>query len=230
SITWQTGQTGTSRPDIDFSGGNKGKTSTGNDQGERIIGTPRNDVLKGGQGNDRIIAGFGKEWFGRDRLFGGGGNDVLKAGAGRDFLDGGAGRDRLFGGKNKDELTGGRGNDRLVGGSGSDILNGGVGDDIIIGGPGKDTIVFTALNEGIDTVKGFNPNQDLIDLSEIFKADIYAADNSFAQYINYVQLEQVGNATYVKVDADGSGTEFTTLAKLKGVQTDAISSRHFVME
>ena len=232
TITWQTGQTGTGRPDIDFSGGDRGKTSNGSDQGERIIGTPFNDVLRGGNGNDRIIAGFGKDLFGRDRLFGGGGNDVMKAGAGNDFLNGGAGSDRLFGGKNNDELIGGNGKDLLNGGKGDDVLNGGAGRDRIKAGPGRDTIVYSALDEGIDTVIGFNPNHDFINLSAIFNASEYAADNSFAQFVNYVQLEQVGSATYVNVDVDGSGTgaDFATLAKLKGVQVDDLSSRNFVLE
>ena len=190
------------------------------------------DVLRGGDGNDRIIAGFGKNQFGRDRLYGEGGNDVMKAGAGKDYLDGGAGRDRLFGGKNDDELIGGDGKDLLNGGKGDDVLNGGAGRDRIKPGKGRDTIVYSALNEGIDTVIGFNANQDLIDLSDIFSASEYAADNSFAQFVNYVQLEQIGRATHVKVDADGSGigTDLTTLAKLKGVQIDVLSSRNFIFE
>ena len=232
TITWQTGQTARGRREIDFTSRKEGKTSNGDDQGERIIGTPFDDVLRGGDGNDRIIAGFGKEQFGRDRLFGEGGNDVMKAGAGKDLLDGGAGRDRLFGGKNDDELIGGDGRDLLNGGKGDDVLNGGLGRDRIKVGPGRDTIVYSALNEGTDIVISFNPNQDLIDLSGIFSASEYAADNSFAQYVNYVQLKQIGNATHVTVDGDGngSGTTFITLAKLKNTQLDAVSSRNFVLE
>ena len=232
TITWQTGQTARGRREIDFTSRKEGKTSNGDDQGERIIGTPFDDVLRGGDGNDRIIAGFGKEQFGRDRLFGEGGNDVMKAGAGKDLLDGGAGRDRLFGGKNDDELIGGDGKDLLNGGKGDDVLNGGLGRDRIKPGQGRDTIIYSALDEGIDTIIGFNPNQDLLDLSAIFSANEYAADNSFAQFVNYVQLEQVGSATYVNVDVDGSGTgtDVTTLAKLKGVQVDVLSSRNFVLE
>ncbi|NET23872.1 MAG: type I secretion C-terminal target domain-containing protein, partial [Okeania sp. SIO1H5] len=232
TLTWQTGQTASGLASIDMSGGTNGLTIAGSNQRDHIEGTPYNDILRGGNGNDTIISGFGGDHFGRDRLYGGAGNDTLKGGKGNDYLDGGAGRDRLYGGRIHDELIGGRGNDRLIGGHGNDVLNGGLGRDILNGGRGRDTIVFNDLNDGMDTVIGFNPNQDFLDLSGIFSGSEYAADNSFAQYIHYVQLKQVGNTTHVNVARNGSdiGTELTTLAKLKGLQADTISSRNFVME
>ena len=231
STTWVTGQTTSGRNEIEFTGGRKGVTIKGDKERNILIGTPHNDVIRGGKGNDRILAGFGSDLFGRDRLYGDAGNDVLKSGKGNDYLDGGKGNDKLIGGKNHDELIGGKGNDKLIGGSGNDILNGGLGRDRLKGGKGRDTIVFNALNEGVDIVIGFNTNQDLIDLSGIFSANQYGADNSVAQFVHYVQLKQVGSATHISVDADGSGdgSDFTTLAKLNGVQSNNLSSRNFVM-
>ena len=53
-----------------------------------IVGTARNDVLRGTPAADRISGGRGN-----DRLFGLGGNDVLTGGPGVDRFDCGAGRD-----------------------------------------------------------------------------------------------------------------------------------------
>jgi hypothetical protein len=53
-----------------------------------IVGTARNDVLRGTPAADRISGGKGN-----DRLFGLGGNDVLTGGPGLDRFDCGAGRD-----------------------------------------------------------------------------------------------------------------------------------------
>ena len=230
TTTWTTGQTAISRNDIDLTSGRKGVTLKGNKERNILIGTPQNDVIRGGKGNDRIIAGFGGNLFGRDRLYGEAGKDVLKSGKGNDYLDGGKGNDKLIGGKNHDELIGGKGNDNLVGGSGNDILNGGLGRDKLKGGKGRDTIVFNDLNEGVDTIIGFNPNHDLIDLSGIFRSDIYGADNSFAKYVNYIQLEQVGTVTHLSVAVDGNVSDVTLLAKLKGTQVIDLSSRNFVLD
>ncbi|MGH2736956.1 MAG: calcium-binding protein, partial [Actinomycetota bacterium] len=79
----------------------------GSGRAERIIGTPRADVIHAGGG--------------RDEIFGLGGNDVICGGKGRDDLYGGEGHDRLAGGRGGDFLAGVEGNDRLVGGRGGDL-------------------------------------------------------------------------------------------------------------
>jgi len=68
--------------------------------GASITGTRGNDVLTGGDGNDRI---YGRQ--GNDTLDGGGGNDLLKGGRGNDTLDGGAGSDRVEGNSGNDVLV-----------------------------------------------------------------------------------------------------------------------------
>lgn len=63
----------------------------------RIVGSARNDVLKGTPRSD-ILVGHG----GNDRLFGLAGDDVLSGGPGRDLLVGGPGKDQLRCGRGKD--------------------------------------------------------------------------------------------------------------------------------
>jgi hypothetical protein len=74
----------------------------------RLIGTPRRDVLKGGTGANWII--------------GLAGNDRLIGNTGHDTLEGGAGRDTLLGNAGDDVLMGGNAGDRLIGGPGLDVF------------------------------------------------------------------------------------------------------------
>ena len=75
-------------------------------------GTPGDDTLIGGAGNDRLN-GLG----GDDTLTGSGGADVLNGGDGWDWLEGNDGNDSLTGGGDWDVLIGGAGDDRLDGGA-----------------------------------------------------------------------------------------------------------------
>jgi Tol biopolymer transport system component len=86
---------------------------------EDADGGPRDDVLKGTSGPNRL-RGSSFRWLssGDDTIIGRGGPDRLAGRDGRDVLRGGAGRDRLDGGKNPtgrgDLLGGGRGIDRCL--------------------------------------------------------------------------------------------------------------------
>ena len=108
-----------------------------------IVGTPRNDKLKGASGRDVIFGMGGNDTIdsggGNDVVCGGAGNDTILTGAGLDVGDGGAGQDKLDGGTDDDRLVGGAANDTLTGGPGNDVLDGGVGTDTLDGGPGTDT-------------------------------------------------------------------------------------------
>jgi len=64
-----------------------------------IVGSPRNDRLKG-SGEADVIVGLG-------------GDDRLKGGDGKDRICGGAGKDRVNGGAGRDTCSGGRGRDRI---------------------------------------------------------------------------------------------------------------------
>jgi len=147
-----------------------------------IRGGSGDDVLRGGAGDDEISGGAGDDVLsggsGDDVLNGGAGDDVLRGGSGDDVLNGGAGDDVLTGGSGDDVLTGGAGDDVLRGGSGDDIINGGPGNDILDGGSGDDTFVFSSQTSaaafaaaaaasaaGSDTIVGFDPEGDRLDLS-----------------------------------------------------------------
>jgi Ca2+-binding RTX toxin-like protein len=102
---------------------------------------------------------------------------------------------------------------------------------MLVGDAGKDTFVFKGLNEGKDVIAGFNAAEDLIDLRSIMSRTEYGGDNAFARFRQFVQLQQVGANTEVRVDADGSGVgqTFTTLAMLQNTALNAVSARNFVI-
>lgn len=131
-----------------------GKTFNGDGRANVIVGTPGDDVINCGGGNDRvngkggndvIRCGSGRDRIkggsGRDRISGGSGADRIFGGSGRDRIQGNSGNDRLFGGADADRLNGGKGRDRIFGGAGNDIMNGGPGRDFLKGGPGFDITV-----------------------------------------------------------------------------------------
>ncbi|MFV0408846.1 MAG: Hint domain-containing protein [Paracoccus sp. (in: a-proteobacteria)] len=77
-------------------------------------------------------------------------NDNIMSGLGGD--------DRLYGMEGHDLLLGGEGDDTLEGGGGDDSLTGGAGSDLFRG--------FSAT--GTDYIADFDPNADIVDLSEYF--------------------------------------------------------------
>ena len=107
-----------------------------------IVGTKRDDILRGTSGKD-VICGYKgddviKARGGPDLVYGGSGKDRVRGGPGRDELQGEEGNDKLVGGADGDDLFGQLGNDRLLGGGWVDFLAGGYGNDFMSGGPGGD--------------------------------------------------------------------------------------------
>lgn len=190
---------------------------------DKLFGQTGNDVLRGGAGADTLNGNAGA-----DRLFGEGGNDRLLGGAGKDLLRGGAGNDKLFGGSGKDRLFGDAGKDVLVGGAGNDLLSGGKGADKLTGGTGRDSLqggandgaedrfIFLSVADSRkgaatrDTIKQFEADHDVIDLSRI-DADTGARGNqafSFAgttPEAHGVWSVQSGNGRLVEADVTGDG-------------------------
>jgi Ca2+-binding RTX toxin-like protein len=153
-----------------------------------IVGTSRDDGLKGTQGRD-VIHGRGgddliKALGGNDLICGGRGSDLLIGRDGRDRLDGGGGDDGLQPGAGKDVVRGGGGRlddvrypdatrsitaslaDDQVNGTGTDTLDGGV--ELIVGSPFDDEIegnkasnVLIGL-EGNDTITGLGGGDGLV--------------------------------------------------------------------
>lgn len=160
---------------------------------DKLLGLAGNDELSGDAGNDRLLGGDGE-----DNLLGGDGNDTLLGGAGDDRLMGGQGKDRLEGGSDNDTLFGDIGDDRLLGNEGNDLLQGGDGSDILIGGSGQDTFVL-AVGEGIDNINDFEQGVDLIGLAD-------------GLTFNAITLVQQGSDSLIRVGAE-------TLAKVIGITT-----------
>lgn len=159
--------------------------------GDTVYGTPCSDVIvapasvedvKGGGGNDTIVAAsLGVEspcpascqflGVGSQTFEGGPGNDVIFGERGNDTLIGGPGDDRLYGGIGDDLLLGGPGNDLLAGGFGADSVDGGEGDDFVRGdstidriydtGGGNDTLSYAT---GITPGFGKPPNENGVKL------------------------------------------------------------------
>jgi Ca2+-binding RTX toxin-like protein len=137
-----------------------GSTTYGTPCSDFIVAPPGVEDVKGGAGDDTIVAapiaasapcpdgchlGVGSQTF-----EGGEGDDIVFGERGNDTLRGGAGNDQLFGGIGDDLLQGGPGNDRLAGGFGADSINGEEGDDYVRGDSTIDRIFDTG--GGTDTL------------------------------------------------------------------------------
>jgi len=179
--------------------------------GQKLLGTPNNDVIKGNSGDD-IIKGRGSDdrlvgKDGDDKLAGQGGDDRLKGGNGDDILRGGGGDDRLIGKNDDDLLRGGGGDDLLKGGNGDDKLIGGRGDDKLIGGDGSDIFVLKQ-GHGTDFIRDFDLTDDQIQLRGSLSFD----DLAFSQQ---------GNKALISANGED-------LALLKGVQASELTSGVFI--
>ncbi len=130
-----------------------GNGGNGNDVIEIDPGVLDPVELRGGSGDDIIIAGGGAAF-----IQGGAGKDVLKGSSKADriyghsesgwvtmtppddILVGRGGNDQLHGQGGADQLDGGDGNDSLYGGVGKDNMFGGTGDDSLYGGIDMDLL------------------------------------------------------------------------------------------
>lgn len=159
--------------------GTPGRDRLEGDGGDNVLrGLNGRDTLAGLGGDDQLLGGAGN-----DRLFGGNGRDVLNGQNGNDTVSGGSGADRLLGGNGQDRLSGNAGNDVLLGGAGNDVLTGGRGNDNFNGGGGRDTFVF-AGNIGANTIRSFELNRDVIDLSDITSINSFRDLRSIARDID----------------------------------------------
>jgi Ca2+-binding RTX toxin-like protein len=132
-----------------------GRIAQGDDTNETIVGTPNNDLLRGGGGDDNIDGIPGDDCLfgdaGNDQLTGADGTDQIFAGAGADKATGDAGNDDIDGGTDADDLNGNAGNDRAIGRGANDRVKGGPGKDRVQGSGGKDRVNGDG---GKDTVRG----------------------------------------------------------------------------
>jgi Ca2+-binding RTX toxin-like protein len=181
-----------------------GETTYGTVCADVIVAPPGVETVKGGGGDDTIIAapitasapcpegcylGVGSQVF-----EGGPGDDIVFGQRGNDTLLGGEGNDQLFGGIGDDLLRGGPGNDRLGGGFGADFIDGESGDDYVHGdgtvdkiydtGGAADTLSFaTGVTPGFEgnNVGGF-PGFPAAPEGRGIRLDLNAAPGEFKGY------------------------------------------------
>ena len=101
-----------------------------------VVGTRRDERLRGTAGVDVIVCGAGD-----DHALGRGGNDVIRCGPGDDRVRAGSGNDRVFGGTGDDRLAGGAGHDRLSGWRGRDRFTCGPGRDRVRGAGRRERVL-----------------------------------------------------------------------------------------
>ncbi len=164
---------------------------------------------------------------GNDTLNGDWRSNTLDGRQGDDFLQGFDGTDRLMGQDGKDFLVGGYGADSLDGGNGQDILVGGEGADCLKGGRGRDQFVFRTLEDKGDRIKDFG-RDDVIVLVEIFGTANYGSANPIDDYL---QFEQLGSSTVIRIDPDGDAgsNPFQVLATLKNTNASILRAANFVI-
>lgn len=140
-----------------------------------ISGSSGADTLKGGTGDDLILAGSDS-----DIVSGGAGHDFILGGYGSDILSGDAGNDTILGGRGLDTIEGGENSDVLRGGGGPDTISGGDGNDEIMGEGGPDHINGVS---GADTLYGGNGRDNLAGGLGTDRLNGSVYDDSFNQLV-----------------------------------------------
>ncbi|MGL4241643.1 MAG: beta strand repeat-containing protein, partial [Beijerinckiaceae bacterium] len=215
-------------------------TGTGNGLNNSITGGAGADTLSGGTGADTMVGLGGNDVYVVDNAgdvvteAGGGGIDRVETalasytlgtevenlvftGAGAFTGTGNGLANSITGGTGADTLSGNAGNDTLLGGGSADLLIGGQGADSFTGGGGADTIRYLAgdATGGPDTMTDFTAGAggDVIDIDAL----IPLYDNNPLTLGNYVNLQQSGGNTSIRIDPTGTGNFTTTLLTLTGV-------------
>ena len=156
---------------------------------EDLIGSPRNDSLRG-DANDNVLSGGA----GNDTLQGGGGNDTLDGGAGTNTVsyinaaaavsvnlrtglaptDGDGGSDTLV---NIQNVTGSSYDDTIEGDSGNNVLDGGGGNDTV-SYAGSSGPVIVDLGSGTETGDGSDTLSNFDNVRGSNYADILTGDGN----------------------------------------------------
>jgi Ca2+-binding RTX toxin-like protein len=168
----------------------------GNDTLDAVSAGKGSNILRGGVGDDELLAGT------KDKLYGDEGNDILKAeiGKGYNLLDGGVGRDTLRAGMN-DQLMGGAEEDYLYAGQGNNTLEGGDSADLF-------WIAFGGLPTQSNKIKDFKQGVDKLGI----KVDGITAEN-LLQKLKFVPN---GQNTLIKTADD---KEIAVLVGFQGTLT-----------
>ncbi|MBW4545060.1 MAG: type I secretion C-terminal target domain-containing protein [Symplocastrum torsivum CPER-KK1] len=120
-------------------------------------------------------------------------------------------------------LIGSNGRDTLIGTSGHDIIIGGLGGDTLTGGAGFDQFVYESFSDRTDKITDFNPNQDMVVLTDVFAEIGYQGIDPIAD--GYLQFVQTGSDARVQIDPDGVDGfhAFRTMAILENVTIESLS-------
>jgi serralysin len=189
---------------------------------EDIVGSDLADRIVGNSVSNEISGGFGSDY-----IDGGLGGDVLEGDGGNDTIYGRLGDDDIFGGSGSDNLLGGFGRDDIFGGSGDDDIQGGLGRDRLLGGSGEDVFIYTSIDDsnefdGVDLIRDFTLDVDLIDLSRI-DAHVNRAGKQNFTWIGTQQLEvgftgelrygydRIADITFIEGDVNGDGEADITI-------------------
>lgn len=173
---------------------------------DTLVGTDARESISGGEGNDHID--------------GAGGDDELRGGDGDDRLEGGEGNDRLMGSEGNDDLFGGPGDDLVWGQGGADTVRGGTGADELGGQLGPDRFLWLPedLDGAIDSVGGFEPGVDVIDVSEVLAAAGYEGDGSYASLTGWLDMESKTLRIRKPGGTPGEWVPFAEIAGGQGLQ------------
>ncbi|TSA59813.1 MAG: calcium-binding protein [Sediminibacterium sp.] len=245
-------------------GNSSNNSLSGSDGNDSLVGGDGNDTLHGDAGNDTLDGNAGNDMLdggiGVDTLTGGLGDDTYYVdNAGDSIVESISGgtdtiivkvssslpiytlpinveNGTILGAQNS-FLKGNLSDNRLIGGINDDTLNGGVGHDTLNGGAGKDVFLFnTALTNNDDTINGFNPVDDKIQLENSIFVKLTATgelsatmffSGSAAQNINQhvIYNPNTGAVTY---DSDGNGAGQGIIIATLGVNL-TITSADFVV-
>ena len=216
-------------------GGDGADTLFGDAGNDRIVGGAGDDLAKGGVGDDTFVVTSLAD--GRDEYDGGSGSDTIDFSAlttainlrlsdatttfssdtlvNIENVTGGSAGDRLIGNALDNVLSGNGGDDTLSGGAGNDRLIGGAGNDTLTGGAGSDQFVFTSLADGTDTITDFRVTgnaQDELHLSlSMFSG--FTGDDAFDLVgSGYLRVFATGLGYEIRIDQDGGGDNFQTIA------------------
>lgn len=230
----------------DFLNGNLGNDSiSGNGQllgegGNDLLtgGVESSNVLRGGDGDDQLIAlsvtvggvrrGATNTMFGdtgddfirsdspaADTMFGGAGNDVLSSSGNYvgqiDELNGDDGDDVLLAQAGGDLLRGGSGADSLNSGDDADTLDGGAGADTLSGGAGADVFVLRDAPSSLTS----SSLDRIIDWSDADRIQF-----SFAVGSTYIENAEVA-ASFDAALAQAQGTFVFGLHNVMAIQVGA---------
>ena len=104
---------------------------------------------------------------------------------------------------------------------GDDLLNGGKGCDTLTGGLGNDTFVFDKCGGGIDTITDFTrtaTEKDKLDVSDLLSG--FGPGDAIGDFVKFIAS---GADSILKVNADGHGNDFHTIAVLKNIDLSGVN-------